>query len=147
MKGILKMKNWIVILLIFALPLSLYGFLQSDFGQNVIAKEKMSLNTLEIITSPTLYKFSSPMCGECVKAGKIIEEIKGNYPDVEIKEITVTGSEGSKREVKKLLKQYNVTVVPTLIFLDEEANVIKRLEVDMTGNEIKESFKLISRKK
>ena len=147
MKGLLKMKNWIIILLIFTLPLGLYGFLQSEFGQDVIAKDRISLSTLEIVTAPTLYKFSSPMCGECAKAGKIIEEIKGNYPDVEIREITVTGPEGSKREVKNLLKRYNVTVVPTLIFLDKEANVVKRLEVDMTGEDIKNCFKLISEEK
>lgn len=147
MKGLFNMKNWVIVLLIFILPLGLYGFLQSDFGQNVIAKDKVSMANTETITAPTLFKFSSPMCGECVKAGKVIEEIKEDYPDVEIREITVTGREGSRREVKNLLKKYNVTVVPTLIFLDKDANVIKRLEVDMTGDDIKESFKLISGEK
>lgn len=130
------MKNWIIVLLIFIMPLSLYAYLdakaQSDKMCSVEGKKEINNARAKII------KFSSPMCSECAQAAKEMDKALKNYPQsVVVEEINVIENAGKGVEYnKKAIKKYKVTLVPTLVFIDKEGNVHKRYEGAMKAEEI-----------
>lgn len=130
------MKNWIIVLLIFILPLGLYAYLdakaQSDMMCKVEGKKEIANAKIKII------KFSSPMCSECKEAALELEKALKDYPkSVVVEEINVVENTGSGVEYNKnAIKKYKVTLVPTLVFLDKEGNTHKRYEGAMKADEI-----------
>lgn len=111
-------KNVIAILLIFLVPLALYWGLTRD----------KSLATLPTIafTGSEIIKFSSPMCYECQELEKVIKEVYPEFANkISITNIDVTSKD---KNVKKLIKQYDVKLVPTCIFKNKEGMVIRRTE-------------------
>ena len=95
-------KNIIWIFLIFIVPIAAY------FG---------------------IIKFSSPMCYECNELEKVVEEVFPKYKD----KITLHKVDVTKRDnnVKKLIKEYNVTLVPTTVFKNQDGKITKRIEGTM----------------
>lgn len=130
------MKNWIIVLLIFIMPLSLYAYLdaraQSDKMCSVEGKKEINNAKIKII------KFSSPMCSECKEAAAEMDKALKNYPEsVVVEEINVVENTGSGVAYNKnAIKKYKVTLVPTLVFVDKEGNVHKRYEGAMKADEI-----------
>ena len=111
-------KNVIAILLIFLVPLALYWGLTRDKG----------LATLPTIafTGSEIIKFSSPMCYECQELDKVFKEVYPEFANkVSITNIDVTSKD---KNVKKMIKQYDVNLVPTCVFKDKEGQVIRRTE-------------------
>lgn len=111
-------KNIAAILLIFLVPLGLYWGLTRD----------KSVGVLPSIASngPEIIKFSSPMCYECQELEKIFEEVYPAYSNkVNLRKIDVTQKSS---ETQKLIKQYEVKLVPTCIFKDSNGEVIRRTE-------------------
>jgi len=103
-------KNIITILLIFLVPLCAYWFLAHD--KNVVVLPAVASSGPEII------KFSSPMCYECQELDKIFKEVYPGYANkVSLRKIDVTQND---KEVKRLIKEYDVKLVPTCIFKDAE---------------------------
>ncbi len=111
-------KNVIAILFIFLVPLALYWGLTRDKG----------LATLPTIafTGSEIIKFSSPMCYECQELNKVFKEV---YPEFANK-ISVTNIDVTSKDknVKKMIKQYEVNLVPTCVFKNKEGQVIRRTE-------------------
>ena len=111
-------KNVIAILFIFLVPLALYWGLTRDKG----------LATLPTIafTGSEIIKFSSPMCYECQELDKVFKEV---YPEFANK-ISVTNIDVTSKDknVKKMIKQYEVNLVPTCVFKNKEGQVIRRTE-------------------
>ena len=111
-------KNVIAILFIFLVPLALYWGLTRDKG----------LATLPTIafTGSEIIKFSSPMCYECQELDKVFKEV---YPEFANK-VSVTNIDVTKndKEFKKLIKQYDVKLVPTCVFKNKEGQVVRRTE-------------------
>ena len=111
-------KNVAIILLIFLVPLGLYWGLTKDKSIGVLPG--VASNGAEII------KFSSPMCYECQELEKIFEEVYPAYSGkVNLRKIDVTQK---SNETQKLIKQYEVKLVPTCIFKDSNGAVIRRTE-------------------
>ena len=121
------MKNWIIVLLIFIIPLGLYGFLDNTKGCRINTVEDENPHVKVI-------KFSSPMCSECVKVSGELKKSLGNFGDsVVLEEIDVMKSNSRGK-----IKEYKVSLVPTIIFLDKKGNVVRRQEGYMTSSEITE---------
>ena len=111
-------KNVITILFIFLVPLALYWGLTRDKG----------LATLPTIafTGSEIIKFSSPMCYECQELDKVFKEVYPEFANkVSVTKIDVTSKD---KNVKNLIKQYDVKLVPTCIFKNKEGQVIRRTE-------------------
>ena len=130
------MRNWIIVLLIFILPLGIYGYLDAQ-AQNekmcqVVGNEKVKNPKAKIM------KFSSPMCSECKEIAVEMDKAMENYKDsVIIEEINVIENTGKDvRYNKAAIKKFKVTLVPTLVFLDKQGNQIYRQEGMMTSKEI-----------
>lgn len=130
------MKNWIIILLIFIMPLGLYAYLDAK-AQNakvcaIVGNEEVKNPKAKIV------KFSSPMCSECKEMTIELDKAMKNYKDsVIVEEINVVENVGKGIKYNKAaIKKYNVSLVPTIVFLDKQGNTIKKREGLVKSDEI-----------
>ena len=111
-------RNLSIILLIFLVPLAIYWGITRDKNVTILPSVAIS--------GPEIIKFSSPMCYECQELEKVFDEV---YPGVankiSLRKIDVTQNDKS---VKQLIKEYDVKLVPTCIFKNEDGNVIRKVE-------------------
>ena len=111
-------RNLAVVLLIFLVPLGIYWGLTRDKGVAVLPTVAVS--------NPEIIKFSSPMCYECQELEKVFNEV---YPGVankiSLRKVDVTKND---KATKELIKDYEVKLVPTCIFKNEDGNVIRKAE-------------------
>ncbi len=139
------MKNWIIVFLIFALPLCIFAWLESGSNKSVakemkndtVAKAEAPVNSSKAqnLGKPRMLKFSSPMCSDCKKvAGELVGVIPDYKDAVTFEEINVT--DGSK-ESAAMVKDYKVTVVPTLIFVSKDGKITHKQEGFLTESEIR----------
>ena len=99
-------RNIITILLIFLVPLVAYWTLAKD-------KSVATLPTIAF-TGSEIIKFSSPMCYECQELEKVIKEVYPEFANkISITNIDVTSK---NKDIKKIVKDYDVKLVPTCIF-------------------------------
>lgn len=132
------MKNWIIVLLIFILPLGLYAFFdakaQSDLMCKVEGNNEIKNPKIKII------KFSSPMCAECAEAKIELEKaLKDTKNAVIVEEINVVENVGKGIDYNKAaIKKFKVTLVPTLVFVNKDGEVIKKHEGAMKSADIVE---------
>lgn len=122
------MKNNVIIILIFLIPLSIFFFLEKFTGNN-------SVNAASDIKGPKLVKFYSPMCSECGKVAQNVNEAMKDYENIIAYEEINVGK--SDRRTKNLISSYGVTVVPTLIFIDRNDKVCNKKEGMIEIEEIK----------
>ncbi len=113
------MKNWIIALCVLVLPMITYFVLDKTnadkAGFEAIAAGK-----------PAVIKFSSPMCLDCKKLEATVNEVMPAYADqVSYEQINVQSND---KRVNQLIKQYNVTLVPTCVFLKKDGSTYKRTE-------------------
>lgn len=145
------MKNWIIVLLIFTVPLAVFAWLETNSGKSV-AKETVTSETVaknDVVegtslakhtnpvttAKPRVLKFSSPMCSDCKKVQTELVGVIPDYKDaVTFEEINVT--DGTKASAA-MVKDYKVTVVPTLIFVSKDGQIIHREEGFLTESEIR----------
>lgn len=110
-------KNIIIILLIFLVPLGVY------FG---LTRDKLTTLPSVAASGPEIIKFSSPMCYECQELEKVFEEVFPEYnKNITLRKIDVTQKD---KNTKALIKEYEVKLVPTTVFKDEQGNVKRRIE-------------------
>lgn len=133
------MRNWLIILFVFVVPMGIYGLLSNSEQFQSVAKEKAK--------GAVVYKFSTPMCSECKNVEKMLEGMPQKYTVIEFKEINVAGTNSKGGKTKALIEKYDITTVPTLVFVDVNGNVYEKLEVDMTREQIENNLKGISTKK
>ena len=130
------MKNWIIVLLIFVIPLGLYAFLDAKAQNDMMCttqQEKLSQQE-----TPKLIKFSSPMCSECQEVAQELSKVPNDAKSsVAIEEINVLENTKPASDYnKKMIKKYKVTLVPTLVFVDKEGKTVYRKEGAMKAEEI-----------
>ncbi len=113
-------KNIIWILLIFLVPLAVY------FG---LTREKITPLPAVASTGDEIIKFASPMCYECQELEKVIQDVFPKYND----KVTLTKIDVTKRDknIQELIKEYNVTLVPTTVFKNQDGKVVRRIEGSM----------------
>ena len=112
-------KALLIISLIFIVPVIAYA---------VLSNRQVSTTEIAVATTgmPRMIKFSAPMCSDCQKMSEVIEEIRGDYNGkVEFVEIMVNQD---TPEVKSLIKRHNITLVPTMIFINSNGEQIARIE-------------------
>lgn len=111
-------KNIAIILLIFLVPLGFYWGLTRD--KSIAVLPGIAANGPEII------KFSSPMCYECQELEKIFEEVYPSYSNkISLRKVDVTQR---NNETQKLIKEYEVKLVPTCVFKNSNGDTIRRTE-------------------
>ena len=121
-------KNIIIILAIFLVPLALYWGLTRD---RLSTPPSVAAQGAEVI------KFASPMCYECQELEKVFEEVFPKYSEkVNLRKIDVTINDDT---AKTLIKQYNVTLVPTTVFKKSDGTVVRKIE-GCIKNEILENY-------
>lgn len=132
------MKNWIVVLLIFTLPLGLYAYLEAKAQSDLMCK--VEGNGTVVNPKAKIMKFSSPMCSECKEATVELDKAMKNYKDsVIIEEINVVSSVGKDLDyAKKAIKEFKISLVPTLVFINKDGKVIKKYEGAMKSDDITE---------
>lgn len=113
----MNMKNFIIITLIFVVPLVAYRIL-STRGTNVEHK---------IVTNqPQIIKFSSQMCSECKKLDAVLKVVYPKYnKKIALVKIQVSDNDDY---TKKLIEKYNVTLTPTLVILNSKGEKLSKLE-------------------
>ena len=113
-------KNLIVILLIFLVPLCLYW---------TLTKNQLTTPPSIASESDIVIKFSSPMCYECQELEKVFEEVFPKYnKDIALRKIDVTKRD---KNCEALIKEYNVKLVPTTVFKNQDGKVLRRIEGTM----------------
>ena len=132
------MRNWIIVLLIFALPLGMYAYLDAKAQSNKMCK----IEGNELVKTPKakIIKFYSVMCSECKEQTAELNKAMENYKDsVIVEEINVVEQDKKdKKYSKAAIKEFNVTLVPTLVFLNKEGKTIKKHQSLMKAEEIVE---------
>ena len=127
------MKNWLVTLVVLTLPIAAYLGLKQN-QENQAAYIAQAANN-----KPSIIKFASPMCMDCKKLGAEIEPLKAIYNDsINFIEIDATAND---KKTQEQIEMYGVTVVPTLIFLDENNYNVKKVEGFTPKNKIEEHIK------
>ncbi|OGI04178.1 MAG: hypothetical protein A2Y25_08700 [Candidatus Melainabacteria bacterium GWF2_37_15] len=127
----MKKSSLIVILAIFVIPLALYFFFKMPSGNDFAA----------VSATPgkaKLLQFTSPMCYDCNRIEKELAPLKtaAEYKNT----IIFEKIDVSKRTpaVDQLITKYNVDVVPTLVFLDKNGNMINREQGYMAQQQLRE---------
>ena len=128
------MKNWIIVLLIFVMPLSLYAYLDNKAQAKACKVTGGAIST----AGAKVIKFSSPMCSECQE---VAVEIKKSMKDFEgsilVEEYNVLDNyEKGKNSTKEMIKKYDISLVPTLVFVNKDGKIIKKQEGMIKSNEI-----------
>jgi len=112
-------KNWVIILLVFLIPIVAYVWLSFTGNTGLMSADAKT-------SKPQIVKFTSAMCLDCQTMNKIMKEIYPKYKDeIVLTEINV--QDGNPNN-DKWIKKYNVTLVPTIILLNANGSQIRRIE-------------------
>lgn len=132
------MRNWIIALLIFIMPMGIYAYLEAKAQTAMMCAVKPSVASEN--QKVKIIKFSSPMCSECKEAAIELDKAMKDHKDsVIVEEINVTQTAGQEGNyTKEAIKKYKVTLVPTLVFVNKEGKMIHRQEGAMKEKEIVE---------
>lgn len=112
------MKNIIIIILIFVIPVVAY---------NLLSKHETEPVSKTVDTSkPQIIKFSSLMCVECKKLEGVINEVYPKYKN----EITLTEVHIQNNDdyTKKMVEKYHVTLTPTMIIINPKTSKVSKIE-------------------
>ncbi|MCD8024562.1 MAG: thioredoxin family protein [Candidatus Gastranaerophilales bacterium] len=125
------MKNNVIILLIFIVPVAVFALLQFIAG-NYAANANSFDNTPNMAK---LIKFYSPMCSECKEVSTNVKNALKSYEDLIIfEEIDVSDKKPKNQD---MIEAYKITVVPTVIFIDKTGKIENKTEGVIDENEIK----------
>ncbi len=127
------MRNWIIILLVFLIPISVFAVLQyttNDYAANA--------NSIQNVQGARLLKFSSPLCSECKEVKKVVSSVMSDYKDSIIFEDINVSDNSEKSE--EMIEQYQISVVPTVIFIDKSGNITYKKEGLIKEEELRENL-------
>jgi thioredoxin 1 len=125
------MRNITIIALIFIVPILAYTILTK--GDANSASKTSTGEQAQII------KFTSLMCIDCKKIAKSLDKVYPKYSDkIELIEVHVQDNNNTTRDY---IKKYNVTLVPTMIFLDKKGKVKHKTERYLDENELEKYMK------
>ena len=112
-------KNLLIILVIILVPLIAY--------MSMTKSTQTTARTMpEAVGKPEVLKFTSTMCLDCQTMNKVFKEIFPKYEDkIILTEIQV--QDGNSFTHSKI-KEYDVSLVPTIILLDSSGKTVKRIE-------------------
>lgn len=127
-------KNVIIISLIFILPLVAYftlSTIKTDAGQKLDATKPCKAKII---------KFSSAMCRDCKKLADVMDEVYPLYQEkIDLESVSV---EKDDSKTIKLIKEHNVTLVPTLVYI-YDGEVLKRTEGSLSAKQLEKNMKAL----
>lgn len=114
----MKLKNLVVITMIFVIPLFAYMVLsKSEAG---MAQKASNAN------KPQIIKFTSLMCLDCKKLGGVMKEVYPKYSNkINLVEVQVQNND---EYTKKQIEKYNITLVPTVVLLNSKGKKVNKIE-------------------
>lgn len=127
------MKNWIVALAVLLLPIITYFVLDKTNG------DKTNFEAVAAAGKPAVIKFGSTMCLDCKKMDAMMNEVMPQYTDKVVYE--KINSQSNDKHTQSMIQKYNVTVVPTVIFLNKDGSVYKKTEGAYDKNEFEKYLK------
>ena len=116
------MKNWIIALVILVVPVIAYYALDKNASQKAAFEAQAAQSTAK----PVVIKFYSPMCLDCKKLDSVVKEVLPKYEDRIVFQ-NINGQANDKN-TEALVAKYNVTLVPTMVFVKKDGTVYKRTE-------------------
>ena len=116
------MKNWIIALVILVVPVITYYALDKNAAQ----KAAFEAQAAQATAKPIVIKFYSPMCLDCKKLDSVVKEVLPKYEDRIVFQ-NINGQANDKN-TEALVAKYNVTLVPTMVFVKKDGTVYKRTE-------------------
>lgn len=127
------MKNFSIITLIFVVPLVAYMILSKPDAS--LANKAADANKAKIM------KFTSLMCSDCKKLDGVFKQIYPKYSDkIVLVEVPVqTDTPFTKEQIKK----YNVTLVPTMVFITKKGKQLYKTEGSMSSDELEKKMKAL----
>lgn len=125
------MKNFSIITLILVIPIVAYMILSKPDASH--ASKAPTAGKAQII------KFTSLMCLDCKKLGEVFKVVYPKYSD----KITLTEVQVQNEDdfTKKQVQKYNVTLVPTLIFIDSKGKKVNKTEGYMDKDQLEKMMK------
>lgn len=110
-----------VMTMILVLPMALYAVFKAPQDSAAIAASA---------GKPVVMEFSSPMCSECMKLNKVLDVVEPKYSNKIV--FNKINAARMDRKTMKEVQKYDVKVVPTMVFIDCDGNVVSRTEGSMT---------------
>ncbi len=110
-------KNIIILALVFVVPLFAYFMLSKTNSASV---------SVATGNRPHVIKFTSNMCSACKQMEPTIQKVMKKYQDTV--QYTVIPVQVDNIYNRDLINKYHVTLVPTIIILDKNQKVVKRIE-------------------
>ena len=126
------MKNWIVVLIILIAPIVTYYVLDKN-SQNKAAFEAQAQ-----VGKPSVIKFYSTMCLDCKKLDVVTKEVMPKYADK--LNYQAYNVQNSDKSVDVLVQKYGVTLVPTMVFISKDGNVVKKTEGYLTNQQLEQNL-------
>ena len=125
------MKNRIIILLIFIIPMAIFAFLKMTNNEpdTIVQNQAMAFDKAKLI------KFYSPMCSECKTVKMNVDKVIKDYGDnIFYEEFNVSENDP---KTQSMVETYKVTVVPTVVFVDKQGKIAHKKEGIIEEIEIK----------
>lgn len=127
------MRNFSIITLIFVVPLVAYFLLTKG--------DVSSANKVVDANKPQIIKFTSAMCLDCKKLGKVMDEVYPKYSSkITLVEVHVQDTDAY---TKKQVEKYNVNLVPTLVFVTAKGKKIAKTEGYMDSAQLEKRMKAL----
>jgi thiol-disulfide isomerase/thioredoxin len=123
-------KSIFTILAIIILPLVAFWGLSLNRGES---------NVAEAVDRPQVFKFSSTMCAECKEVEKTFQELLPKYEDKFVYTEVIVDSRNDMKNA--LIKKHNVTLVPTVVMINSDGTIHKRIENSIPKEEMEEYIK------
>lgn len=125
------MKNFSIIALIFLVPIVAYLILSKPDASLAIKPTDAK--------KPQIIKFTSLMCSDCKKLGAVMKDVYPKYSQkINLVEIQVQNNDDY---TKKQVEKYNITLVPTLIFLDSNGRKVSKVEGFIDKDQLEKHMK------
>ena len=134
------MKNWVIALIILILPIAAYYALDKNSAQKAAFEAQAAQNTAN---KPVVIKFYSPMCLDCKKLESVVKEVLPEFSD-RIVYKNINGLSNDKVS-ESLVQKYNVTLVPTMVFLKKDGSLYKRTEGCLAKEQLHHILKEITK--
>ena len=118
----------LAIVMILVLPITAYSLLKSP--------SNMDTAVMAATQKPTVLEFSAPLCSECLKLQKVLDEVEPKYK----KQIVFhkINTSACSRDESREMKKYNIKVVPTMVFLDKNGKFVTKTEGSMNKEKLVE---------
>lgn len=128
--------NLLIILAIFILPIILYHSYSSSNNEAYMNEAKA------VMSKPKVMDFSSELCYECKELDKAMKPLEPKYKDkIIFKKIYINTKSA---ESQKMIKKYAINVVPTLVFINKEGKVVRKVEGSISQQKLEGYLKSLA---